>query len=92
MECDNKQRDGRRARVHPDAIREMSERSGEKRINISADILQPIALQKLTDVHREHINNLPGNIMLLAEQDDLETFKTKVKAYCEKCNRPASQR
>lgn len=70
----------------PDAIRAMSEQSGEKLINISAIILQPIALQKLTDAHREQINNLCGNILLLAEQDDLESFKMKVKAFGEKCN------
>ncbi|MEN0625821.1 hypothetical protein AAIG33_00100 [Phytobacter ursingii] len=70
----------------PDAIRAMSEQSGEKLINISVIILQPIALQKLTDAHREQINNLCGNILLLSEQDDLETFKMKVKAFGEKCS------
>lgn len=68
----------------PDAIRTMSERSGEKLTNISSILLQPIAVQKLTDVHRAQINNIRGNIILLAEQDDLETFKMKVKVFSRK--------
>ncbi|MBV8872860.1 MAG: hypothetical protein JO014_09020 [Metakosakonia sp.] len=65
----------------PDAIRAMSERSGEKLITLSAILLQPVAVQRLTDAHRQQINNIRGNIILLAEQDDLETFKMKVKAF-----------
>jgi len=65
----------------PDAIRVISERSGEKLITLSAILLQPVAAQKLTDVHRQQINNIRGNIILLAEQDDLETFKMKVKSF-----------
>ena len=65
----------------PNAIRAISERSGEKLITLSAILLQPVAAQKLTDVHRQKINNIRGNIILLAQQDDLETFKMKVKAF-----------
>jgi hypothetical protein len=65
----------------PDAIRAISERSGEKLITLSAILLQPVVAQKVTDVHRQQINNIRGNIILLAEQDDLETFKMKVKAF-----------
>ena len=65
----------------PDAIRIISERSGEKMITLSAILLQPVAVQKLTDVHRQQINNIRGNIILLSEHDDLETFKMKVKAF-----------